>query len=79
MALRYAARRTRGKHGVGIMGVLGLGEQPPRRIEGVRQVAMYAPPECCQKCQSREVFEDRTEARRLYCYSCGADVFLVAP
>ena len=70
-------RRTRGKHGVGIMGVLGLGDQPPTRIVGVVQRAVYVAPERCPKCQSTAVFADVTEARRLWCFACGGDVFLI--
>ena len=70
-------RRTRGKHGVGIMGVQGLGDTPPTRIVGVVQRAAFAVPERCPKCQSAAVFADITEARRVFCWACGGDVFLI--
>ena len=67
----------RGKHGIGIMGVLGLGDTPPTRIVGVVQRAASRTPERCPKCQSVAVFADVTEARRVWCFACGGDVFLI--
>ena len=80
MALSYVPkRRPYGRRGVGFMGLLGLGERPPARIPGVRQHAVEIRPERCGQCQSRAVFEDRVEPRRIYCYACGWDVWIVAP
>ena len=67
----------RGKHGIGIMGRLGLGNHPPGRIVGVVQRATSRIPERCPKCQSVAIFADITEARRVYCWACGGDVFLI--
>jgi uncharacterized protein (DUF983 family) len=75
--MSYLARRTRGKQGVGIMGALGLGDSPPTRIVGGVQRAARAAPERCPKCQSAAVFADITEARRVYCYACGGDLYLI--
>ena len=69
--------RPRGRHGVGIMGLLGLGEQPPRRVTGVMQQAVLRDPVWCPKCQSTEIFQDITEPRRIYCYHCHADWYRV--
>lgn len=60
-----------------VMGLLHLGELPPTPTEGVVQrAALYRPTEC-DKCGSREVFDDILEPRRWYCYCCGADGFVV--
>ena len=70
-------RKPRGKQGIGFMGLTGLGEGPPMRIIGVLQRAAYQAPERCERCGSGEIFQDHTESRRLYCFNCGEDVFLV--
>ena len=77
MALGYAPRRTRGKQGIGIMGLLGLGDGPPQRIQGVSQRATSATPVICDKCRSRALFDDLTEPRRIFCQACHSDWFLV--
>lgn len=48
----------------------------PRSCGGVRHVVSRAPEECT-KCHSREIFSDRTEPRRIACFSCGYDWFLL--
>ena len=74
MALAYVPkRRYKG------MGLLGLGNAVPTRIWGVQQRAAEAVPAYCPKCQSESLVADRTETRRVYCYACGEDVFLVRP
>ena len=78
MALNYVPkRRPYGRRGVGFMGLLGLGERPPARIPGVRQHAVEIRPEWCDRCGSRAIFQDRTESRRIFCFSCGGDMYLI--
>jgi len=77
MALGYAPRRTRGKQGIGIMGLLGLGESPPTRIQGVAQRAAYTRPLRCDKCGSSEIFSDVSTPRRIFCHGCHSDWFLL--
>jgi len=60
-----------------VMGLLHLGELPPSRIDGVAQRVAFSRPMECYKCGSREIFDDGLESRRWYCFSCGADGFLV--
>lgn len=60
-----------------LMGLLRLGEMPPPRTVGARQVDV--PPAACAKCGSGEIFADALEPRRLYCFGCGWDAWLVRP
>ena len=46
------------------------------RVLARRRLVLFAP-ERCSKCQSREVFADRSEPRRLACFSCGEDWFVL--
>lgn len=75
MALAYVPKK---RHYKG-MGLLDLGNPVPSRIVGVRQCAAETIPAYCPKCQSGSLVADRTENRRVYCYACGEDVFLVRP
>lgn len=77
MALGYAPRRTRGKQGIGVMGLLGLGEGPPQRIQGVSQRATSTRPDRCDKCGGITISDDFTNPRRSVCFDCGSDFFLV--
>lgn len=69
------AIRFRRKYGR--MGLTELGDGPPERALGVRQRAVLWRPEQCDKCGSREIFDDQLEPRRVYCFGCGADAFIV--
>lgn len=75
MAVAYVPKHRRYKG----MGLLDLGNPVPTRIVGVRQCAAEAVPASCPKCRSSFLVADRTEERRVYCYSCGEDVFIVRP
>jgi len=75
-------RVSRKKHKTRVMGLMALGEAPPRAIEEAEQRAFLEMPTACGKCKSPNLIwqhEVGTEGppRRVWCFSCGWDAFFV--
>ena len=61
-------------HHKNLMGLLGLGNRPPPRWVGVEHRATRLMPEACDKCGATHL---QLDGRRVSCWLCGWDVFLV--
>lgn len=72
--------RSAGKRGpYKRMGLLGLGETLPRRVSPLQR-AVEEVPDRCPHCRAEgTIFRDRLVSRRLYCFNCDRDFWLVRP
>jgi hypothetical protein len=75
-------RVGRRKHKTRVMGLMALGDAPPRAIEEAEQRAFLEMPTECGKCKSSNLIwqhEVGTDGppRRVWCFSCGWDTFFV--
>lgn len=70
--------RFRGKRGpYNQTGLLGLGKGLPPRVSE-HQRALEAVPAICPHCKAAgTIFQDRLAPRRIYCWNCDRDWFLV--
>lgn len=59
------------------MGLFHLGQGWPRRISPLQR-AVEEVPDRCPHCQAEgTIFQDRLVSRRLYCFNCDRDFWLV--
>lgn len=77
-----AGLRVSRKRKTRVMGLMALGEAPPRAIEDLEQRAFVEMPTVCGKCGGPHLiwqYEAGTDGppRRVHCHSCGWDAFFV--